>query len=162
MKLFFAHIIFFMVLCGILVSCSTKKEYVYVNTTDTLVVETHDTIHTFKVDTIQDTRMIVLKDTVREVITKVITLKESGDTIREIVNNNIYHKVYEKDSTDKYRTRFDSIQNVLNELKESKNTDVQVKEVVKTKNGIWKYVAYVLATLLIAGLVYIVILKIKK
>lgn len=125
------------------VSCVTKRETITEVHTDTIYNETHDTIVVTqnKTDTIRDYKIITKTDTIRDVQTRVITLKESGDTIREVINNNVYHYVYQKDSTDKYQNKIDSLQKSISQLQQDKEkiTENEKQVIVKEKSNPLKY-----------------------
>jgi hypothetical protein len=73
-------------------------------------------------------------DTVKEQSIRVVTLREGGDTIRDVVTNNIYRYVYRSDSTDRYRSVADSLQAVIDKMSKESKTKTVTKEVVKTKS----------------------------
>lgn len=126
------------VMCGILTlilgSCTTKEVVTDRYITDTLMIVQHDTIRTHKSDTVRDVRIVAKTDTVREQSVRVVTLKESGDTIRDVVTNNIYRYVYRSDSTDRYRSVADSLQAVIDKMRNESKEKVVTKEIVKTKS----------------------------
>lgn len=144
-------------------SCVTKKETITEVHTDTIYNETHDTvlIKQNRTDTVYEYQTITRTDTIRELQTKVITLKESGDTIREVINNNVYKYVYQKDSTNKYAKQIDSLQQAITQLKSDKEkiTNDQKTEVVKTKKSIWSYIE---TYIIIIALFFILFLVVKK
>lgn len=135
------------------INCTTKREIITEVHTDTIFNETHDTlvITQNKVDTIRDYQIIQKTDTIRDIQTRVITLKESGDTIREVVQNNVYHYVYQKDSTDKYKSKIDSLQKSISQLLQEKKKiqNSKDKEVVKEKKD---YLGYITFFVFIIGL----------
>jgi hypothetical protein len=126
------------VMCGILTlllgSCTTKKVVTDRYVTDTLRIVQHDTIRTHKSDTVRDVRLVMKTDTVKEQSIRVVTLREGGDTIRDVVTNNIYRYVYRSDSTDRYRSVADSLQAVIDKMSKESKTKTVTKEVVKTKS----------------------------
>ena len=147
--------------------CVTKKEVVTEIRTDTIHIESHDTLEllTSKVDTIREYQIVQKTDTIRDVQTRIITLKESGDTIREVINNNLYHYIYQKDSTDKYQNKIDSMQQSINKLEKEKEkilNDSKKVTVKEKSNKFWKYLSCFLCGILSIGVIYIVWLKIKK
>ena len=115
-------------------SCTTKNVLTDRYITDTLRIVQHDTIRTHKSDTVRDVRIVAKTDTVREQSVRVVTLRESGDTIRDVVTNNIYRYVYRSDSTDRYRSVADSLQAIINKMSKESKEKVVTKEVVKTKS----------------------------
>jgi succinate dehydrogenase/fumarate reductase-like Fe-S protein len=140
---------------------------VYESHTDTISLVTHDTItiQSHSVDTLHEYKVINTIDTIRDVQTKIITLRENGDTIREYINNNYYHYINQKDSSDRYQSKIDSMQKQITQLEKDKEkiTNDKNKEVTKLKkNNFWKYVTCILCGVLIVGCLYIVWLKIKK
>lgn len=156
------YLCLFFVVCFLSLSCTTKKEIVYESHTDTIYNETHDTIHIFKCDTIKETQYITHVDTIKDVQIRTITLKESGDTIREVVNNNMYHYVYAKDSTDRYKSKVDSLQKAINELQKEKVNVVENKKVTKKVKGIWSIIAPVFLFLFILAIMYWSVRKLKQ
>lgn len=144
-------------------SCVTKRETITEVHTDTIYNETHDTvlIKQNRIDTVYEYQTITRTDTIRELQTKVITLKESGDTIREVINNNVYKYVYQKDSTNKYAKQIDSLQQAITQLKSDKEkiTNDNKKEIVKTKRSIWSYIE---TYIIIIALFFMLFLVVKK
>lgn len=162
--IFFVVFVFILLVC---VGCHTKKEIVYESHTDTISLVTHDTItiQSHSVDTLHEYKVINTIDTIRDVQTKIITLRENGDTIREYINNNYYHYINQKDSSNKYQSKIDSLQKQITQLQtEKEKIDNQKdKEVVKVKqNVIWKYLCAIMSFLLVCGIGYILWFKLKK
>ena len=58
-----------------------------------------------------------------------LTLNEGGDTIKQIINNTFRERIIERDSSDTYRSKIDSLARVINEL--------QQKEKVVEKKDWW-------------------------
>lgn len=116
-----------------LCSCSTKKsvtEYIYV----------HDTLTTLKVDTIKDVRVSVQHDTIREHESHTYTINNVGDTVKEIHHYHESEKVIVIDSTERYQSKIDSLQRIVDSQKQ--------KEVVKTKIQVpWKWIVFILCGL---------------
>lgn len=115
--------IIIMALMGLtlLVSCKTKEIVRVENIT------VHDTVRVHKTDTVRDLRVVTLRDTTSRETEKIITLRESGDTLRIIQNNTIVRYVYRSDSTDRYRHVIDSLRSVIRQGAS--------KEIVKEKRG---------------------------
>lgn len=118
--------------------CKTK-EFVYVNTTDTLVVHETDTVMEREVK-IERKDSIVHDSTViiRDVEGKPIYVEKWRDR---------YVKDYRNDSVDKYKAKYDSLLSVKQEVKE--------KKVVKEKKdykGWWAFAC--LVALIIAYIIY--------
>ena len=161
-KIMVAMVIIVTIICC--VNCTTKREIITEVHTDTIYNETHDTlvITQNKIDTIRDYKIITKTDTIRDIQTRIITLKESGDTIKEVVQNNVYHYVYQKDSTDKYQSKIDSLEKKLTQLQKEKEKvqNQKEKEVVKEKKNIFGYFTFLMAFicfLCIAFLIYKII-----
>lgn len=120
-------------------SCSTKKtvtEYIYV----------HDTLTTLKVDTVKDVRVSVQIDTLWEHESHTYTINNVGDTVKEIHHYHESEKVIMIDSTERYQSKIDSLQRIVDSQKN--------KEVVKTKPlvPLWQklqFLAFVFALCLI-------------
>lgn len=142
--------------------CKVIERTEYVTVTDTLYNYNSDTIRIHQIDTVREVKNFYHTDTIRDVQTRIITLKESGDTIKEVVNNNLYHYIYQKDSTDKYQSKIDSLANKIQQIENEKATTTIEKETIKKKNSWWKYVSCVLATLLCLGGIYILWIKLKR
>ena len=117
-----------------LTSCTTKKtvtEYIYV----------HDTLTTLKVDTVKDIRVSVQHDTIRERESHTYTINNVGDTLKEIHHYHESEKVIVIDSTERYQSKVDSLQRIVNSQKS--------KETVKTKIQVpWKWACFVLVAIL--------------
>lgn len=118
-----------------LTSCSAKKtvtEYVFV----------HDTVASVRIDTVRDVRVSVQHDTIREKEMHTYTLNNVGDTIREIHHYHDREKVKVIDLTDRYQTKIDSLQKIVDSKKE--------KETVRTKIKLpWKWMVFVAACVLL-------------
>lgn len=124
------------VLCAImLVSCKTKESA-------TSYTEIHDTLTIIKRDTVIHYRNISARDTTRIEVEKIITLKENGDTIRVVVNNNNYKYIKTADSSFDYRSLIDSALRAQKDIQHEK-----VVTVKKTSNFLnWLYIcAFILA-----------------
>ena len=113
------YIIFIFALCG----CKTK--------TVTQIEVVHDTLTVHHSDTLREVKVTHHTDTVREIQTHFITLNEKGDTIKEVHHyHDIQHTII-VDSTDRYQSKVDSLQSVINKMKE--------KETVVTKKpSLWQ------------------------
>ena len=115
-----------------LTSCTTKKtvmEYIYI----------HDTLTTLKVDTIKDVRVSVQHDTIRERESHTYTINNVGDTLKEIHHYHESEKVIVIDSTDRYQSKVDSLQRIVDSQKEKTVTKIQVP---------WKWACFVLVAVL--------------
>ena len=75
--------------------------------------QTHDTVHVWHHDTVTEVRLLQRADTVRELQERVVTLREGGDTLREVVNNYYWRSVVERDSNDYYKKVCDSLRSAL-------------------------------------------------
>ena len=146
-----------------LIGCVKTQEVIReIHTTDSVFIHTTDTFTIHHQDTIKDVRFIESHDTIREIQTRVITLKESGDTIREIVNNNIYHYVQVKDSSDKYRHVIDSLKSKITELsiqKRDSTNNQQTTTVIEKKHNDWFTKIILILVLLIGGGIVILLNK---
>ena len=149
MAALFVLILSFLILfCG----CSTKKETVYTHSVDTIISWQRDTVVRSSVDTIYEKKFLTIYDTIREQTVKVVTLRESGDTLREVTNNNYYHNIYRTDSIDVYRAKIDSLSSQLNlALMKIHALDAE-KKVVKQKKGLSYYMPYIVM-IIIFGLI---------
>ncbi len=107
------------ILCLLMCSCRTTKTL-----TETLIV--HDTVQSVRTDTIRDVRMVTVHDSTHQITERVITLKESGDTLRILVNNNIERIIQKTDSLDRYRHISDSLKAVL-DMEQSKTKNESSK-----------------------------------
>ena len=89
----------------------------------------------------------MVHDTLHVVTERIITLKETGDTLRITTNNVIHERVEVHDTIDRYRATLDSIKQAIK--------DIDHKEVVKEKKRPWWRLAMVLgigAALIALGL----------
>ena len=125
--------ILYILLAALLSSCATKTVTELVEVHDTLTVHHHDTTTIYKARMVHDTLHVVTE--------RVITLKETGDTIRITTNNVIHERVEVHDTIDRYRATLDSIKQAIK--------DIDHKEVVKEKKRPWYQL--VIALLLILG-----------
>lgn len=119
---------------------------------------THDTLHVWHRDTVSEVRVISRVDTVRELQERVVTLREGGDTLREVVNNYYWRSVVERDSSDFYKRVCDSLRSAL----AVKNTAVVEKEVVKDRRaGMLQRLCY-MAWLALAGWLIYSLLRTRR
>lgn len=132
--IFISAAITFLVICCS--GCSTRKTI-----TETVIV--HDTVVSVKYDTIRDIRVITLRDTTRHEVERIVTLKESGDTIRITTNNNVIRYIERSDSINKYRAAIDSLKKAI----ESNKTKTDVK-ILRMPN-VWGYA-------FVAGLAFVI------
>lgn len=133
-----AAVIFFLIVLALLTGCTRTVEKVVTEVrTDTVEKVVADTLRETHNDTIRETVVQNRVDTIREVQTRVVTLKESGDTIREVVKEHFYHYVHEKDSSDRYRSMVDSLEAKLRELERESKAVAEEKTVVKERRPWW-------------------------
>ena len=101
--------------CNICCSCSSSKvvtEYV------------HDTITVNKTDTVVDVRIREVRDTTKQIETHTYTINNVGDTVKEIHH---YHDVLRTlvvDSTNRYQSKIDSLQAIINKSKNKQEVKV--------------------------------------
>ena len=124
--------------CWILMGCRTKSVTEY--------VAVHDTLRTVRTDTVRDVRVVTKTDTLRQTESHFLTVNERGDTIREV---HVYHereKTVVVDSTNRYKSKVDSLQSIVDKL--------ATKEVVKEPSlwERWKRAIDVIITLAVVGL----------
>ena len=124
-------------------SCATKTLTELVEIHDTLVVQHHDTTTIYQQKLVHDTLQVVTE--------RIVTLKESGDTIRITTNNVIREKVVEKDSVDRYRGVLDSIKSAIKHLDE--------KHEVVTKKRPWYKLPLIVSVLAVVTALSIYIIK---
>ena len=98
-----------LIFLGLLSSCKTKEEAV----TEVFV---HDTVYVHHSDTVIDVRFQKSSDTLRQVIEKVVVLRDNGDTLKTIVNNKEFKYVEVRDSASKYVARIDSLLKSLDSM----------------------------------------------
>ena len=111
--------------CNICCSCSSSKAVV--------IEYVHDTITVNKTDTVVDVRIREVRDTTKQIETHTYTINNVGDTVKEIHH---YHDVLRTlvvDSTNRYQSKIDSLQAIVNKLK-----DKQEVKVVRKPNW-WGY-----------------------
>lgn len=138
-----ATILLIIIIVSAMCSCTTKKII-------TEAIVTHDTLLVSHTDTLRDIRTIILRDTTHHETERIVTLKESGDTIRIVTNNTLIRYVERTDSTDKYRHIADSLKAVIAQTH---------NKVTKKSNPVnWK--GYLLFLCVIGALcVYILVTK---
>jgi hypothetical protein len=123
-------VIIFVVLLS-MCSCAGKKVI-----TETVV--THDTLIISHTDTLRDIRTVILRDTTHHETERIVTLKESGDTIRIVTNNTLVRYIERTDSTDRYRSIADSLQAIIDK-------EMQHKEERKQSAWYWQHVVVLTA-----------------
>ena len=105
--------------CNICCSCSTNR-----------VIETedvHDTITINKTDTVVDVRIREVRDTTKQIETHTYTINNVGDTVKEIHH---YHDVLRTlvvDSTNRYQSKIDSLQAIIDKSKDKQEVKVVSK-----------------------------------
>lgn len=102
------------VILSLLASCRTVHEVEHVYTHDTLIVH-----HT---DTFVHTKTLHVHDTTRQVEQHYITINQAGDTIREVHHYHDSERTIVLDSTDRYKTKTDSLQRLLNHERQKQIT----------------------------------------
>ena len=122
-------------------SCASRKEMI------TEVVTVHDTIQTVRTDTIRDVRLVTVHDSTHHVTERIVTLKESGDTLRIVVNNNVERIVQKSDSLDRYRHVADSLKAVIDKAAYNTHTQVITGQRLSVKYKILFLVSLILAVL---------------
>lgn len=130
---------------GALCSCTTKQKVV------TEYVTVHDTIRTHHTDTLLDVRVVTHTDTIRQVECHTVTLKEGGDTLKEVHYYYDTQKTIIVDSTQRYKATVDSLRAALT------TEQNKYKEVVKTRHVVkwWEL-------LVIVGIVVALLYGAKK
>ena len=103
-------------LCFCLMGCRTKMVTEY--------IEVHDTLRTVQTDTVRDVRVVIKIDTLRQMETHYFTVNERGDTIREVHHYHEVEKTVVVDSTNRYQSKVDSLQSVIDRLQEKEVTKV--------------------------------------
>ena len=125
-------------LCFLLMGCRTKNVTEYVAVHDTLLMHKTDTMTLYKV---KETH-----DTLRQEVERVVTLRESGDTLRVAVYRDRWRTIYRTDTTDTYRAKYDSLKAVVDRSRDK----TTVKERPWWERWGWKTgVAVVVGTLLL-------------
>ena len=137
-------------------SCASRKEMI------TEVVTVHDTIQTVRTDTIRDVRLVTVHDSSHHVTERIVTLRESGDTLRIVVNNNIERIVQKSDSLDRYRHVADSLKAVIDKAASNTHTQVITDQRLAIKYKILFYITLILTILITAVLAKTNILKRKS
>ena len=137
-------------------SCASRKEMI------TEVVTVHDTIQTVRKDTIRDVRLVTVHDSTHHVTERIVTLKESGDTLRIVVNNNVERIVQRSDSLDRYRHVADSLKAVIDKAASNNHTQVITGQRSAIKYKILFYITLILTILITAVLAKTNILKRKS
>lgn len=109
--------------------CKTK--------TVTEFIAVHDTLRIHKIDTLTVYQGKEVHDTTREVIEKIITIKESGDTLCINVYKDRYRNVYVHDTIDRYKAKYDS----LLAIKHEQHDTVVIKKESWWRLWKWKLIA---------------------
>lgn len=129
-----------------LMSCRTKSVVEF--------IEVHDTLRTHSVDTFTVYKSKEVHDTLRLEVEKVVTLKESGETLRVAVYRDRYRNIYVHDTIDRYKAKYDSLLTV--------KTQTHEKEVVK-QAAWWQRLGWqILGAVLFAGIILAIIIRLKK
>lgn len=138
-----------LLLCAVLLfaGCKTISESDF--------VAVHDTLYVHKVDTIKVYQQKTLFDTIHHWHTETITLSDTGDTIKQIVNNYFKERIIERDSSSFYRAVIDSL--LKANVKEEKHVKVVEKKDFLNE---WKYRLISLA--LLVAIVLLIVPYIKK
>lgn len=87
------------------------------------VVQVHDTLRVSKTDTLTLYQGREVHDTLTQTVERVVTLRESGDTLRVTVYKDRYRNIYVHDTIDRYKAKYDSLLSV--------KTDTHTREVIK-------------------------------
>ena len=138
MALIAGLILFAIIALTMFAGCKTKEILREVTITQ------HDTLYTHNTDTLVDIKVLTVQDTVRQVESHTITLNNVGDTIKEI---HVYHdteKVIVVDSTNRYKSKIDSLQSIIDKTKEQ-NT-VKEKKVLSWYDTIMIIIKIILLT----------------
>lgn len=108
-------------------------------------VEIHDTLTIHHSDTVKEYKLKTLYDTVHHYYHELITLNEGGDTIKQIINNTFRERIIERDSSDTFRSKIDSLARIINELQ-------QKEKVVEKKDwwAEWKWRLIAFAAIIVA------------
>lgn len=108
-------------------------------------IEIHDTLTIHHSDTVKEYKLKTLYDTVHHYHHELITLNEGGDTVKQIINNTFRERIIERDSTDIYRSKIDSLARIINELQ-------QKEKVVEKKDwwAEWKWRLIAFAAIIVA------------
>lgn len=100
-----------------LTSCAAK--------TVTQLVEVHDTLQDHHTDTLKEVKVTHHTDTVKQIEKHTYTINNVGDTIKEIHH---YHDVQHTiviDSTNRYQSKIDSLQSIIDRNHEKEATIVK-------------------------------------
>jgi hypothetical protein len=125
-----------------LMSCRTKSVVEF--------IEVHDTLRTHSVDTFTIVKSKEVHDTLRLEVEKVVTLKESGETLRVTLYRDRWRTVTRTDTIDRYRAKCDSLQAIVDKTHD--------KTIVKQPRLGWKLCGAVL----LAGIILAIIIRLKK
>lgn len=131
----------FILSASILSGCKTIKQ--------SERIEIHDTLTIHHSDTVKEYKMKTVYDTVHHYHHEVITLNEGGDTVRQIINNTFRERIIERDSSNIYKSKIDSLARVINELQQEKKL-AEKKDWYKEWK--WRLIAFaaIIAALLLA------------
>ena len=102
--------------CNICCSCSSSKAVVteYV----------HDTITINKTDTVVDVRIREVRDTTKQIETHTYTINNVGDTVKEIHHYHDELRTIIVDSTNRYQSKIDSLQAIIDKSKDKQEVKV--------------------------------------
>ena len=102
--------------CNICCSCSSSKAVVteYV----------HDTLTINKTDTVVDIRVREVRDTTKQIETHTYTINNVGDTVKEIHHYHDELRTIIVDSTNRYQSKIDSLQAIINKSKNKQEVKV--------------------------------------
>lgn len=128
--------------CWLLMGCRTKSVTEY--------VEVHDTMRIHHTDTLTLYKTKAVHDTLRQEVERVVTLRESGETLRVTLYRDRWRTVTRTDTIDRYRAKFDSLQAIVDKTHD--------KTIVKQPRLGWKLCGAVL----LAGIILAIIIRLKK
>ena len=99
-------------------SCATRRQVVYADVADTLIVG--------KIDTVREVRYVTeTKTEYRDRWNdRIVTLNVAGDTVKEVVRQNVYVEkdTHLRDSIDQYKARYDALMKSMKSQREKETT----------------------------------------
>lgn len=110
--------LFVIVIIMMCCSCASEK-------TLTEVITVHDTLREVRTDTIRDVRLVTVHDSTHHMTERIVTLKESGDTLRIIQNNTVERIIERTDSLERYRHVVDSLKAVIDKAKHQQEVKIK-------------------------------------
>lgn len=92
---------------------------------DVEILRVHDTLRIVSADTLKEVKYLQKADTAKTIEKHYYTLATNGDTTKEVHYYHHTEKTIVVDSTDRYKSKVDSLQRIVKELKDKTKTVVK-------------------------------------